>query len=428
MEKQPLLPTLRFPEFKDEWINKKYNKIYSFYSTNSFSREKLNYEKGEVKNIHYGDIHTKFRTLFNIEEENVPFINSDIDLSKIKDENFCQEGDILIADASEDYNDIGKTTEIINLNNQKLISGLHTFHARPNKHKMALGFSGYLLQSWKVRKQVMTIAQGTKVLGLATSRLGNINLIIPTLPEQQKIASFLNEVDTHIHTLEKKKSLLESYKKGVKQKIFSQELRFKDDNGNNFPKWKTKKITDLAKTSIGLVTTMTKYYVHQNIGIPLIRNSDIMENKIRTEKLIYLDKDFSQTHNNRKLKYNDVVTVHTGEIGVSSVISKELDGCHGFATLNTRINDLNQVLPSYLSWYFNSEKGIKYALSMATGDGRSNYNLKDFNKATILIPHIKEQTKIANFLNTIDTKIEALQNQITNTKEFKKGLLQKMFV
>src|SRR5690606_3557426 len=154
------------------------------------------------------------------------------------------EGDLLIADASEDYNDIGKTIEVVNLNNEKVISGLHTFHASPVKYSMALGFSGYMLQNKNVRKQVMMIAQGTKVLGLATNRLGSINLSIPSLPEQQKIASFLSAVDKKIEQLQQKKHLLEQYKKGVMQKIFSQKLRFKKDDGSGYPEWEEKKLID----------------------------------------------------------------------------------------------------------------------------------------------------------------------------------------
>lgn len=203
-----------------DWEEKKFKEIYSFYSTNSFSRDKLNYESGEVRNVHYGDIHTKFSTLFDIKDELVPYINSEIDLSKIKKDSYLKLGDILIADASEDYNDIGKTIEIVNLNNEKVISGLHTFHARPNKHKMALGFSGYLLQSWIVRKQVMKIAQGTKVLGISTGRLGEIKFFTPSYPEQTQIANFLRAIDTKIAVVQTQIEYTQRFKKGLLQQMF----------------------------------------------------------------------------------------------------------------------------------------------------------------------------------------------------------------
>ncbi|MBW3039176.1 restriction endonuclease subunit S, partial [Acinetobacter baumannii] len=99
---------------------KPFNSLYEFKTTNTFSRDFLNYETGSVKNIHYGDIHTKFSTLFNLENENVPFVNQSVNLKRISDENYCKEGDLVFADASEDLKDVGKHIEIINLNNEKV--------------------------------------------------------------------------------------------------------------------------------------------------------------------------------------------------------------------------------------------------------------------------------------------------------------------
>ena len=95
----------------------------------------MNYESGNVKNIHYGDIHTKFPTILSISgNKDVPFINNDIDLSKYKDDQYLQEGDLIIADASEDYADIGKAIEVKDINEEKVLAGLHTILARDEKN------------------------------------------------------------------------------------------------------------------------------------------------------------------------------------------------------------------------------------------------------------------------------------------------------
>jgi len=161
-----------------DWDEKKLGEFYSFISTNSLSRDKLNYEKGYVKNIHYGDIHTKFKSHFNIEFEKVPYINSNVDLSRTSKESFLYEGDIIFADALEDYYDIGKAIEVVNINNENVLSGLHTLLARrKSDSNILIGFTGHLIKSEKVRLDIMKIAQGTKVLGISSKRLSNIFFI-----------------------------------------------------------------------------------------------------------------------------------------------------------------------------------------------------------------------------------------------------------
>ena len=203
-----------------DWQEKKFGEIFTFRTTNSYSRDNLNYEAGEVKNIHYGDIHTKFNSFFDITKEYVPFINQEISLKKIAEDNYCKVGDLVIADASEDYADVGKCIEITNLNNEKVLAGLHTFLARPDLYKMASGFSNYLMKSREVRLQIMTIAQGTKVLSISTGRLNKVKLNIPSEPEQQKIANFLSAIDDKVNLVNQELKKTRTYKKGLLQQMF----------------------------------------------------------------------------------------------------------------------------------------------------------------------------------------------------------------
>src|SRR3712207_1878077 len=131
-------PKLRFPEFTGEWEEKKFEEIFDVYSTNSYSRNCLNNTKGTIKNIHYGDIHMNFPTILDAKRINIPYINNDVNLGKISKECYCKEGDIIIADASEDYADIGKTIEVKNVENQKII-------ARSEEHTSELQSRQYLV-------------------------------------------------------------------------------------------------------------------------------------------------------------------------------------------------------------------------------------------------------------------------------------------
>lgn len=415
------VPKLRFKEFSKEWEEKNYSDIYSFYTTNSFSRDKLNYDFGNVYNIHYGDIHTKFSTMFYLENENVPYINTDVNITKIKDESYCQVGDLVVADASEDYSDIGKTMEIISLNNSQTVAGLHTFLARPNKFNMALGYTGYMLQSWKVRKQVMKIAQGTKVLGIATGRLGKIKLDIPSKQEQQKIASFLTSVDTKIEQLTKKEELLKQYKKAVMQKFFSQEIKFKADDGGKFSGWEEKKL--------GEITYKISKKNKKNIHYPVysINNKEgFIPQGQQFEGMNSSDRNYDislyKIIGEETFAYNPA-RINVGSLGYSGklkdIIISSLYVC--FKT-NNDINDL------FLLQYFSTYDFNKSVLRNTEGGVRDYLFYENFSNIKIKIPSYNEQVKIVNFLSLIDSKIAQIHKQLEVTKNFKKGLLKQMFV
>lgn len=215
---------LRFKDDKGKnfpaWKEKKFESVFSFFQTNSFSRSLLNYDEGTVKNIHYGDIHTKYKSNFDITKEEVPFINKDVDLKRIPSECYCKEGDLVVADASEDYKDVGKAIELINLDGQKLLSGLHTFIARNTKGEISLGFMGYLMQSRSVRLQIMRVATGISVLGISKGNLAKVKIQLPCIEEQQKIAAFLTAIDDKINLVANQIEKTKAYKKGLLQQMF----------------------------------------------------------------------------------------------------------------------------------------------------------------------------------------------------------------
>ena len=262
---------MRFPGFKEKWEVKKLGEVAEFKVTNSFSRDNLNYENGTVKNIHYGDIHTKFQTLFDITKEIVPYINEKISINRISEDFYCKEGDVIFADASEDLNDVGKSIEILNLNNEKLLSGLHTLLARPSGNYFQKGFNGYLFKSNSIRLQIQKEAQGSKVLSINVGRISNINLSFPTLSEQQKIATFLSLIDERIQTQNKIIENLKTLIKGTSEKLFTQKFRFKDDNGNDFSDWEAKKLGKILTIGSG------KDYKHLEKGdIPVFGTGGLM--------------------------------------------------------------------------------------------------------------------------------------------------------
>ncbi|WP_367109363.1 restriction endonuclease subunit S [uncultured Psychrobacter sp.] len=276
--------------------------------------------------------------------------------------------------------------------------------------------------------RVLEHCAGSNYPAISSKNLAKISVEIPSLPEQQKIANCLSSLDDSIDAETQQLESLKTHKAGLLQQLFPAEgemipkRRFAEFEGDG--DWEEVKLVDVAETSIGLVTTMTTSYVEK--GIPLIRNSDIKPNAIRMTKLINLSKEFADKYENKRLLKNDIVTVHTGDIGVSALVEQDLEGSLGFATLNTRVTS-SSVSPEFVCWFFNSPEYKRFALSMATGDGRNNFNLRDFNKTILFIPDILEQQKIVDCLSSLDNLIQAKDEKIKMLKEHKQGLMQQLF-
>ena len=192
----------------------------------------------------------------------------------------------------------------------------------------------------------------------------------------------------------------------------------------SFP-WEQRNVTELGKIFIGLVTTMTSHYTDS--GCLLIRNSDIKDNRFEfDEDPIYLEESFSNKNKSRMHQIGDVITVHTGDVGTSAVIGEKEDKTLGFATIVTRPNQ-KIINPNYLSCFFNTDKHKKFAVSISTGDGRTNYNLGDFVELNIPVTILSEQTKIAKFIIQLNSLITLHQRKYDKLTQIKKSLLEKMF-
>ena len=286
-----------------------------------------------------------------------------------------------------------------------------------------------LVQNDNFVKVVLDNCTGTSYPAINGSELGKITVQIPSNDEEaNQIGKVFRGIDNIITIHQRKLEKLKLAKKALLQKLFPK-------NGSQFPEirfkgftdaWEQRKLIDIAKTFIGLVTTMTENY--RDSGTLLIRNSDIKEGQfVFSENPIHLDEEFAEKNKTRRLQIGDVVTVHTGDIGTSAVIEEKEAGAIGFATINTR-TDKSILNPYFLATYFNTEKHKCYANSVSTGDGRSNYNIKDFNKLVISVPTLDEQERISVLINDMNTIITLHQRKLDKLQDMKKGLLQKMFV
>ncbi|WP_294237645.1 restriction endonuclease subunit S [uncultured Chryseobacterium sp.] len=390
------VPNLRFPGFDGEWEIKKLGEVMDFKITNSFSRENLNYELGTVKNIHYGDIHTKFKTLFNIKKEIVPFINEEMNLRRISDENYCREGDIIFADASEDLNDVGKSIEIINVNGEKLLSGLHTLLARPKANIFHLGFNGYLFKSNQVRTQIQKESQGSKVLSINVGRISKIDLSFPAVVEQEKISTLFSLFDKRIHTQNKIIKQLETLIKGLYQKIF-EAGRFQ------FSVLPLKLLCIIKKGEQINASELSE------TGLYYVMNGGISPSGYYSE-------------------YNsEAKTISISEGGNSCGYvqfnnSKFWYGGHCY-TLN---NIHNSIKNKYLYYYLKANENKIMALRV--GSGLPNIQKSALEKFEVKIPNIYVQEKVILALDSLSNKVAIESKLLKKYQQQKKHLLQNLFI
>lgn len=411
MEKQ-LIPQLRFPYYNDDWDKVVLEKITTKISDGIHSTP--NYDlNGEYyfvngNNLVNGSIsineNTKKVSLEEFKKHKRPLSKNSILLS---------------------IN--GTIGNLAFYNNENIVLGKSACYINLQKD-LPINFYYYILQTPKIKKYFLSELTGSTIMNLSLRTIKATKLIVPPLTEQQKIASFLTDVDDKITKLTKKKELLEHYKKGVTKKIFNQELRFKDENGNVFPKWVEKKLGDLGSTLNGL-TGKTK----ENFGSgkPYIQYKQIFDSsKINIDNCGLVD--ITITDKQTKVQYGDVFFTTSSEtpneIGTASVLLDSVDEmylnsfCFGF-----RVNQ-SVLYPSFSQFLFRSSDFRKKMIPLAQGSTRYNISKSSFVKLKVRLPSIAEQTKIANFLSDIDVKIEALNIKIENSKSFKKGLLQQMFV
>ena len=250
---------------------------------------------------------------------------------------------------------------------------------------------------------------------------------IPDIDEQAKIGEYFSTLD-HLITLHQRKcDETKKLKKFMLQKMFPKngeknpEIRFAGFTDD----WEQRKVTEIGEIYIGLVTTMTSHYTNQ--GALLIRNSDIKDSRFEFgDNPIYLDDEFAKQNASRKHRVGDVITVHTGDIGTSAVITDKEVGSIGFATIVTR-PDMKKIISEYLCAYLNTDTHKNFALNISTGDGRNNYNLKDYYECVVPVPNIAEQRKISRFIDEMNHLITLHQRKCDKLKLIKKFMLQNMF-
>jgi type I restriction enzyme S subunit len=266
------------------------------------------------------------------------------------------------------------------------------------------------------RRQVMHEAQGAKVLGISARKVAEFTFSAPTLLEQRKIASFLGAIDEKIAHLSRKKALLEDYKKGCMQQLFSQKIRFKHNECDAFPDWAEKRLEEVfTERSERNNANFELLSVTLNRGV--VRAADI-------------DRATSASADRSNYK-----TVMAGDLAYNSM--RMWQGASGSSSLNGIVSPAYTVLiphsgqiSGFWAYYFKLTAVIHIFERYSQGLTSDTWNLKfpALSKIKLSVPHPTEQLKISDFLTAIDRKIELVAKEHRQAETFKRGLLQQMIV
>lgn len=375
----------------------------------------MNYDTGSVKNIHYGDIHTKFPSIVSIDNnKDIPFINDDLDLSKFSEDQYLREGDLIIADASEDYEDIGKAIEVKDINNEKVLAGLHTILARDENDMAVNGFKAYLFSTNNLKTKIKIIANGISVLGISKNNLSKLNVEIPSKKEQQNIVSFISDIDKKIELLEKKHQLYLDFKNYLMQQIFAQKLRF-----NFTDEWEKYLLGDISLIGKGF-TPSTSNPSFWDGDLKWLSIADMNQGKYINQTTKKITSDGSK--NKEPVKKGTLLMSFKLSIGKLGILTEDMYTNEAICNFKWKNKD---VLTEYMYYYLSSINILKYGSQAAKGITLNNETLSTI---PVLLPSLEEQKKIINILSDVDMKINMLENSINDTSKFKKGLLQQMFV
>ena len=386
------IPKLRFKGYNDEW---KHNNLKSITKM--------------IKDGTHGS--------YNDVSAGIPLLSAkDIENGKIIIPNDCRKISI------SDYNDIYKNysleindillTIVGTIGRVAIVSDITNKYAfqrsvcilRANK-KNNPQFILYLLQTDFIKKHFYSKVNQSAQGGIYLDTLGKIDFEIPTLPEQEKIALFLTLIDKKIEKQKELVEFLKKYKRGLLSQIFNQKLRFKDENGNDYPAWKEKYIQDVCSITTGKGNTQDK---EENGAYPFYVRSPIVE---KSNKYIF--------------DGEAVLTVGDG-VGTGKVFHY-VNGKFNFHQRVYKMSNFSNINGRYFYYYFSTHfyDRVKRMTAKTSVD---SVRMDMIAKMPIFIPTNAEQDKIINLLTNVENIFLKNENQLLLLQEYKKGLLQKMFI
>lgn len=401
------VPKLRFKKFIDEYKEKKVGEIGTFLGGGTPSTTKKEYWQGVIPWISSSDLVEERIFKVNIQKY-ITYEALENSATKL-----IPKGSILIVSRVG----VGK----IAITTREICTSQDFINIVPFKDMNTI----YLAYNIKTKLYILlNLNQGTSIKGITKKDLQEVIINFPNLQEQEKIADFLSNVDKKISITEEKLELFNEYKKGMMQKIFSQELRFKNENGNDYPEWEEKILNEyikFGKAGGTPKTTEKKFYENGKINFLNISDMTLQGKYIYTTEK-YITEEGLKNSSTWLVPKNSLIYSMYASVGFVSINKIELSTSQAMYS----IIPSNNILLEYLYYFLNYLRNfINKFIEKGTQGNLSAEIIKNF---IIKLPILEEQQKIADFLSAIDTKIEKISDELEELKEFKKGLLQQMFV
>lgn len=343
-----------------------------------------------------------------------------VSISSGERQNCIALGDVLFTSSSETPKEVGYAS-VVTTEPEETYLNSFCFGLRPKPTTLVPAYSRYLFHAQEYREQVETLAQGTTRYNISKKGFLKINLTIPTLPEQRRIADALSVVDAKIDLLARKRDNLARFKTGLMQKIFSQEVRFTRDDGSAYPDWEEKKIKELGSFKGG-GTPSTKNPAFWNGAIPWVSSQDVTDGDInRLVATRFITMEAVASSPTALIPANSVLLVT--RVGVGKVALNRTDVCLS--------QDFTAIIPSgvnaeFLAYWF--QYHAPQIASLAQGSTIKGVTVETLRDMTVSLPVDTEQDQIAASLAALDSRISGVTCQIATMQAFKKGLLQQMFV
>lgn len=407
-----LVPKLRFSGFRGEWESYKLGDITDKIQDGTHFSPKQ-YESGNFKYITSRNIRNGYMDI-----SDVPYLSDKAHRNIYKRCNVLHNDVLLTKD--------GASTGNVCLNELEEEFSLLSSVAfiRANKNKATNEYIYQYICCPKGQREIRSTIAGQAITRITLTKLRNFKFHYPTLPEQEKIASFLSAVDKKIQQLTARKELLEQYKKGVMQRIFSQEIRFTDNNGKDYPDWEEKRLGEVGKFYRGFS------YDSSNVcdsGLLVIRSSNIQNSVLELQKdLQFVNK---ACPDKIRLRARDIaICMSNGSkrlVGKSAVYFGDYSGdltVGAFCSIFRSDFTLSPII-------FQTIAFKKYLHILLAGTNINNLKNSDLQLLVFQLPVSKDEVdQITDFFMKIDQKIASVQSQLTQTQTFKKGLLQLLFV